>query len=186
MGISEKEIDTYFERIISYLKSEDSFSLRDLSNKLIEKAVLLEDSRLVDMSLICYALSKLMKKPHVSKLKRWGELKQKLLKDLSEVKKEPETIKETDKILKIVVEDIVEFDKEAGNYLETVIDHARVKQASRAYALGLSLSKAASLTGVNKARLSRYVGTTKIHDRHYVKTKSAEERYKTVKKIFGE
>lgn len=186
MGISEKEIDRYFEKIISSLKAEDSFSLRDMSNKLIEKAVLLEDSRFVDMSLICYSLSKLMKKPHVLGLKRWGEVKRKLIKDLSEAKKKPETIKETDKILKIITADIFKFDKEAGNYLENVIDHARVKQASRAYALGLSLSKSASLTGVDKTRLLNYVGSTKIHDRHFVKTKSAKERYRTTKRIFGE
>ena len=90
-----------------------------------------------------------------------------------------------DKSLDIAIKDIQDFDKEAGNYIQDVIYKARVKQASRAYALGLSLGKAAELTGVEKSFLLSYIGVTKIHDMPFTQSKPAIERYKYLKEVLS-
>ena len=63
---------------------------------------------------------------------------------------------------------------------------ARIKQASRAYSMGLSLGEAASLTGANKTQLLRYIGSTKIHDQIRESRKKAIDRYNDLKKLLGE
>ena len=82
-----------------------------------------------------------------------------------------------------LVKDISELSSSHGRFLGDLIGKARVKQASRAYALGLSLSSAIELTGANRFELYAYIGRTKIHDD--MPSKSVAQRYETTKKVLG-
>lgn len=185
METRDVEIEEYIEKIIGLVQREDSFSLRDLSNKLIERAAIQEDPRLVNMSLISYALSKLMRKPHVSESAKWESFKENLVKDLTRVKEKPATKKAVEEVFGNVLVDITNFDASVGNFIIGIVEQARVKQASRVYALGLSLSRAAEITGANKQALLNYIGITKIHERNFTQSKPVEKRYRMSKKILG-
>ncbi len=183
MKLTEEMVDKYLEELILGFDQNDPYNLRRLSNKLIEEAISVDDRRMIDLSLVSYALSKLMLKSHFVKSKEWEIFKKKLLTDLRDAKQDLKTKKDLPKILNIVIKDITEFDREAGRYATDVIRHARVKQASRAYALGVSLTKAASLTGVSKKELLDYVGVTKIHEHPFTQTMDLKERYDIAKKV---
>ena len=184
--ITEERVDRWLTELSRYLAENNALKLKDLSNHLIEQAVTTKDKRVVDMSLIAYGLSKLASKPHLVETKKWSQFKAHVLKHLAEEIKKPATKEHLGKILKCVVKDVTDFDKEAGRYMIDIIQKARIKQASRVYAMGVSLSKAAEVTGADERELLRYIGTTKIHDQPYTKTRSVAERYNTVKKAFGE
>jgi len=139
------------------------------------------NSKLANLSLISYAFSKLTSKPHFTYRKNWPKFKKDMLVLFTIEKDKPHTIKSLSYLLENVISEIEAFDKEAGNYISDVINQARIKQGSRAYALGLTLSKAANLTGANKESLFRYIGITKIHDRPFTVTKDLKERYKTAR-----
>jgi len=168
------------QNLIKYFEIMDTVGLRDISNKAIEQAVMSEDHAYVDISLIAYALSKLVSKPHFYKLRKWKVFQKQLIAHLNSI-----TDKTLDKVLGVVLKDIQDFDKEAGNYVQDVIYKARVKQASRAYAMGLSLGKAAELTSVDKAFLLSYIGYTKIHDLPFTQSKPAIDRYKYLKELLS-
>lgn len=176
-------VDDYLEQLAANLENENAFELRKLSNDLIEEAITSEDYRTVDMSLIAYALSKIMEKPHFVESKKWADFKKSLLSHFREEETKERTIEDVPHLLNDVLKHLSDFDRDAGNYATNVIEQARVKQASRLYALGVSLSKAADMTHVGKTELLGYVGMTRIHDRPFTQTKSLSERYKKAREI---
>ncbi|MFH0986996.1 MAG: hypothetical protein V1911_03000 [Candidatus Micrarchaeota archaeon] len=184
--LTENEFDKILNNFITGFDANDAFYLREQSNELIERAMITGDSHLVKLSLISYGLSKLVRKPHLMKSDEWGKFKSKMIDELKEAVKEPNTLEQADRVLDSITEKISAFDKEMGNYMADVMQQARVKQASRVYSLGVSLSKAAELTGVQKNELFDYIGITKIHERPFTQTLDLKTRYKKAREVFGE
>lgn len=171
-----QEVKKILSKIKKAFKSNDSMELRRISNQSIEKAMMTREPRLVEISLISYGLSKILRKPHYQKVPGWKRFKKEIEEELSK------TEKEKGRRLDEVIEIIHRFNEEAGNYVEGVIDHARVKQASRLYALGLSLNSASELTETSEEQLLQYIGSTRISEKHRT-TKSASERYEKMKEL---
>jgi len=174
----DDQISSFFAELIANFENDNEMELRDLSNRAIETAVLSENKALVDLSLVSYSLAKLMSKPHLFKSEQWLKFKEHILEELR--KKEDFGI-----ILNYIIADVSSFDVNLGNYTRDVVENARIKQASRAYALGVSLRRASELTNVNLSALLDYVGSTKIHDRPFTKSKNVLERYNNAKKVLG-
>lgn len=181
--IKEKEADSYLDDLITAFSKNDSFWLRQLSNKLIEEAIIKDNKKLAKLSLISYALSKLTSKPHFTYLKNWKKFRKDLLILFATERQEEKTAEKLDALLENVISEIRSFDTEANNYIRDAIEKAKIKQASRAYAFGLSLSKAAELTGADKSSLMDYVGSTTIHDQPFTLTKPLKQRYKTAQQM---
>lgn len=173
----EKEVKKTIKKINKAFKKEKSTELRKISNSIIEKTLQTKNPQLIELSIISYSLSKILRKPHYRKTQKWKEFKQKINKKLKKAKKQEK--------LPEITKTIHEFNEEAGNYIETQIHHARVKQASRLYALGMSLSRAAETTGAEKEQLLQYVGSTKISEK-YRTTIPVKKRYEITRKIIGE
>lgn len=174
----DKLVEDCLKKLIKYIKEKNVMRLRELSNNAIEQVVLTENKNLVYISLISYAFSKLLSKPHLEK-KQWQILQKHVMRELEKKEK-------LELILKEIIQDVSRFDISTGNYLLDLIEKARIKQASRIYAMGLSLGRAAYLTEVDKEQLLAYVGATKIHDRPFTKSKTVKERYKIMRKILEE
>ena len=181
--LTEETVDSYLKDLIVAFDRADAFWLKQLSNKLIEESIILDNHKLANLSLIAYALSKITSKPHFTYLKKWPKFKKDLLVLFVIEKDKPHTTESLEYLLEEVIVKIENFDKEAGNYIEDDIEKARIKLGSKAYALGLTLSKAANLTGADKDSLFSYIGATKIHDRPFTVTKDLKERYKTAKEV---
>lgn len=145
--------------------------VKDVSNKAIEQAALRFDHLLSELSLIAYALHKSMTKVHVVESKNWDVLRKSVGNALGKAIEAlgKEDLKGYEKNLHAVVDAISLADAKLGNYVQSSYDKARVKQASRAYAYGLSLSQAAELTGADRKELQGYIGGTKMHDEFPVK-----------------
>ncbi|NYZ79927.1 hypothetical protein H0N95_01600 [Candidatus Micrarchaeota archaeon] len=176
--LTEKMVDDYLEKLAVNLENENAFELRKLSNDFIEEAITSEDYRIIDMSLIAYAFSKIIEKPHFLENKKWPAFKKKMLEHLREEEAKERTIEDVPHLLTDVLKHLRDFYSDAGNYATNVIEQARVKQASRLYALGISLSKAADMTHVGKTELLEYIGMTRIHDRPFTQSMPLAQRYK--------
>jgi len=96
-------------------------------------------------------------------------------KNFNEFKKELDHI--SDKVFRV--------DASMGHYTANLYEKAKIKQASRAYAFGLSLMQAVNLTGANEKELLFYIGGTKIHDKEK-SIKGINERKKLLEGIFNE
>ncbi len=172
------------EKLRNALRRKNIPALKKISNRAIERAALTEDPDLVNISLISYALYKLVSKPHILKTEQWEKFAEDVDGDLAEAIQLKSEGKPIGGILeKDIIVDISEIDSALGNYARDIIEKARVKQASRIYAMGLSLDKAISLTNADRFQLLQYIGSTVIHDRPYTKTKSVIDRYRKTKEI---
>ncbi len=140
--------------------------LKDFSNKCIEEAALKNDRILAEISLISYSLYKLLSKVHIKDDKNWNKLKSNILDSIDNCTRllYQKNVQAFEKSLNKVVFNISSVDKNLGHFVQSLLDKARVKQASRAYAFGLSLSQAAELTKADKKNLQQYIGQTIIHD----------------------
>ncbi len=173
-------IPQLLQRTRKAFEQDNLLELRKISNTAIEEVMITQQPKLVEVSLISYALSKLLSKPHYQENPKWEEFKEKIL---SKLKTEEET---RGKKLEEIIETIYELSQDAGNYIENVVEHGRIKQASRLYALGISLDTAAKVTRVKEERLLGYIGATLISEKTHTISKTIEDRYRDTKKILLE
>ncbi len=170
---------------------KDAFSknrghgLKRLSNELIQSAVVDYDETMAELAIVAYSLNKLNSKEHIVNSEKWADAKKAIIESMDEMANavEADNAKKFSEILKEISHKVTEIDEELGNYVQNVYDKARVKMASNAYSLGLSLSQAAELTKANKKNLQSYIGHTLIHDRIKEK-RSIGDRVDKLKRIF--
>jgi hypothetical protein len=79
------------------------------------------------------------------------------------------------KAIQKVQKNIQNTDRTLGHFIHNLVDNARTKLASSAYAYGMSLSQATNLLSAQKENVMEMVGTTKISDEDK-KIKSIKER----------
>ncbi len=172
----------YMIRIKNAFKERDAFKLREIANEAIREAVLSGDKNLANIAVLAYSLSKILSKLHFRKRRDWTRFTKDVERELAGLVGVAKN-GDLSRICEELIELVRKIDEGAGNYTRGLVFKARVKLASEAYALGLSLSSAADLVGADKYELMRYVGATKIHDRPFVKTMSTLERYKILKGV---
>ncbi|MFH1256437.1 MAG: hypothetical protein V1494_04025 [Candidatus Diapherotrites archaeon] len=173
------------EALIAAFRENNVIDLKHLANDCIEDAAMQNDELFAQLSLIAYSLNKLSSKDHIVRNAKWGSAKNAILglleKCIAFLK--AKKIREFKAELQGVSDKVRGIDETLGHYVENVFDKARVKQASTAYAFGLSLSSAAGLTGADKKELLNYIGTTKIHDEQE-EGAGIESRLKVLRQIF--
>ena len=168
------------EKLRKAFRERDLPVLKKISNDAIETAAMTEDPGLVSLSLIAYALYKILSKPHFLDSERWAWFALEIDNHLADAQAKKAGFEEE------IIKDIMRFDESVGNYAFDIISQARIKQASRIYAMGLSMDKAIGLTGADRFEVLSYVGRTKIHDRPFTSNKSVVDRYKKLRELMEE
>lgn len=161
-----KELTAELKTIKRLFKEDRIVELRHKSNQLIEESILGLDRARGELSLLAYSLQKILSKPHILNNKNWPAAKNRILMLLSGAISllEKRRLRDFRKRLNSTSREVSLVDRKMGRFVLNTSEKARIKQASRAYALGLSLGQAAALTGADKRKLSSYIGSTKIHD----------------------
>lgn len=160
--------------------------LKTLSNEFIEKAAFKNDKFYAQMSLISYALYNLLSKVHVAGNPKFSKFRLTVLglidKSIYALKKKD--AEDFSNNLDLTLKEIDEFDRKLGNFVMDVVEKARIKQASRAYSIGLSLSQSSALTGADKKSVQNYVGKTTMHD-EIIEVKGIKTRLEILKSMLG-
>ena len=152
--------------IKSAFQSNDFSSLKALGNECIQVAVIENDHVMAKLSVIAYSLYKMISKQHIVRNSKWpkavASMTNALEKSASASRDGRE--EEFERQLNNVIRDIELVDNELSNFARNIFEKAKIKQASTAYASGLSMQQAASLTGASPKELQFYIGVTRIHD----------------------
>jgi len=177
---------SFLQRSISAFEKQDIFALKEIGNKAIEEAALANDKELARVALIIYALHKMSTKQHIVRHDRWADIKHDILFDLKKAAAaiEADNAKEFEYRLKAAIDSVKTTDQDLGNYVQNIVEKARVKYGSTAYSFGLSLGQSAALTNADKKQLLRYIGVTRIADRDVV-TMGIGARLKKLKGKIG-
>ncbi len=172
--------------LLNAFREKKPFELKAIGNSAIRRAAIQDDRILAEISVISYALYKILSKDHFVKSSKWPKVEESISGFMSKSidaaeRQDSEALKMH---LRNALQSIEKIDSELSNYAENLREKAIVKQASTAYAMGLSLSQAASLTGADKKELQKYIGFTRIHDEHPAK-KGIAERLLVLKEVLG-
>ncbi|HLC93044.1 MAG TPA: hypothetical protein VJH23_05040 [archaeon] len=161
-------------------------NLKRLGNDFIEEAAETNDTSLARLSVISYALYKILSKDHFVKNKGWGAISRNISAELLKAARalEKNDIGAFARSIDNAVKSIEGIDDELSNYAKNIYEKARIKQASTAYAAGLSLNQAAALTGADSKEVQKYIGFTRIHDEQPVHM-GIEARMKMLRGLLG-
>lgn len=164
----------------------NAFSLKELSKQAVQQAVIEYDKTLAMVSLIAYSLGKILSKKHIVSSKRWKKERRHILALLESARQllKENKMQELERQLEQIGKSIFFLDKSLGYFERNVFEKAKIKNASTAYALGLSLTQAAELMGANKKDLLEYIASTKMHDEEGI-TKGIVQRLKELREELG-
>ncbi|MBI4210824.1 MAG: hypothetical protein HY544_04945 [Candidatus Diapherotrites archaeon] len=159
------------ESLIAAFSAGNSQDVKSLGRNFIEQAVSQDDKALAKISVVAYSLYKMLSKEHFVKSPRWPTISRSITSSLT---RSTQALQRNDvggfsKSLEDAVHRIEGADDQLSNFARNIFEKAKIKQASTAYAMGLSLNQSASLTGSDRKELQKYIGATKIHDEQPVK-----------------
>lgn len=177
--------NVFFKKMLKELyigyKTKNIKRIKTVEKRCTEELVLGFDRDLFNTALLCFMIIKLLAKeryskhPYIVKVDQYfGNLR--------------DHIKEQDYIgMRRVVNKMIKLintlDEADKKYINELAYNGRVKIGAKLYSQGLSLSRAAQLTGADKFDILSYVGKTLMADR--VKTyKSISQRIKEIEDIF--
>ena len=182
----ETTITGKLEQMAFALQDANARELKSLGNSLIGEAALRNDKDAALLSVISYSLYKMLTKEHFTRDPVWKKVTQtlnsSLLQALDAAKRNDTS--DFSKNLANSIEKIERVDNELSNYARNIFEKAKIKQASSAYAAGLSLKLAAELTGADSKDLQKYIGATRIHDEQ-PGTKNIEQRMRSLREVLG-
>lgn len=172
------------KEVLKLFRKGNVLQLRGLSNRLIREASVENNLAKAELGVISYALHKLETKNHIINNPKWHKVRKNVFTNLEGAifainNNQKELFF---KKLKKIILDINKIDANLGNFAQGIYDKAKVKQASLAYSYGLSISKAAEITGADKKELQSYIGFTTMHDEEN-EQKSIKERVTELKKL---
>ena len=175
------------DAITKAFQAEKSQDLKQIGNDSIEEAAIESSPEMANLSVIAYCLYKMSSKNHFVRNRKWDAVKNSILLHLHKSRKglEKENFGKFKKNLHNVINSIQKIDHELSNYARDLHEKAKIKQASTAYASGVSLSQAAALTGADKKEVQRYIGITRIHDEQEA-FYDLEERLKKLKELLAQ
>ncbi|HIH15901.1 MAG TPA: hypothetical protein HA252_00665 [Candidatus Diapherotrites archaeon] len=180
-----RDLEQKVKHLRTAFQIEDTIALKESSEACLQRAAMVNDRGYANLALIGYSLNKLVSKRHIVIDHQWTAIKAKILRELdlaaySLARGKP---KEFGKSLDTIIEVVSEVDHEFGRYAISMEEKARLKMASAAYGLGLSLSQAVDLTGAEKEDVQNYIGWTRMHDEEGI-TFGIAARLKPLREMF--
>tara|TARA_Y100000310_G_C20700355_1_gene829149 strand:+ start:5112 stop:5666 length:555 start_codon:yes stop_codon:yes gene_type:complete len=173
--------------LTSSIRDGDTRDLKNIANDAIKEATLNNDPKLAKTAVLAYTFYKFYSKEHIIKNDRWPKVREIMVASLEKSIQSAMNNKDEDfnKNIQSVVKEIKIIDDRLSNYARNIYEKAKIKQASTAYALGMSIGQSAELTGADPKQLQLYIGATKIHDEQKIK-KGLNDRLNSLKELLKE
>jgi len=156
----------FLEELKKAFAKPEIVALKKIGNNALHSAALENNRLLAKIALISYSLYKLSTKEHIVRNRNWNSARKAIFKNLENAFRQAREKKflQVEKQLQLIIDNVVQTDRDMGYFLTNTFDKAKIKLASTAYAFGLSLGQAAELTGTTKEQLLEYIGNTVIHE----------------------
>lgn len=136
-------------------------NLNNLSNNTIHNASIFQDHLSISVAIIMYALYKVFSRGHKKPNSEFSAaVVEKLEKMIVSLEKHDTKTVEADS--KELLDMITKADQNTKEYIQEVIEKARITKASKIYSHGISLQRTADMLGITLWQLERYIGHTHI------------------------
>lgn len=180
-----KDVKNLLTGAYGAIKGNQLAALHGLSDHVLHSMLIYQDRDITNVALAIYSLDKIFEQEKFQTHPKIGEFTKKVLGHINDARaaleknKPDEFAHEIDDLL----DDIARFSQKMKGYLQDILQFAKTKKASKLYEHGLSLGKAAEVSGTTKWELMPATGETVVHEQA---EPMDEERLKLVKKLFGE
>lgn len=178
----KEDIVTILEKAITLLETKpiDAPELEILSTNTIHNASIYQDKDSMNISIVMYSLYKLFS---VSIVK--PEQKVRLIAQFKKIKGllVNEDYKNYRLQMGLLIKFISTINKQFTQYVQAVMDKARVKKGSDLYRHGISIGMVADLFGTSEWEVMSYIGKTNMNDD--MAPTDASTRLKIAKELFG-
>lgn len=186
---TKSDILDVLRNVLDALDKRDAKQLMEWSNHLIHSVALQNEQRTVYVSIIAYALGKIVEKSE-SLTEHKAEVEEFLEGIESNIRAsieflEKENIDKFDIAIKQTMKLISEFDLSFSRYVQEVLQFSKVSKGAKVYEHGLSLASVAKILGINTWELMQKVGETKVHEHKGLTIKSTKERYDEMERIMN-
>lgn len=183
---TKKDILDVLRNTKEALDRRNSQELIETSNHLVHSVSIHNDPRAVYVSIIAYALGKIVEKSEALGGYR-KELEEFLEGNEQNIEAaikflEKDELKSFDNAIKNILALISEFDNSFSKYVQDVLEFAKIQKGAKVYEHGLSVASVAKLVGISQWEMMEKIGETKAYDHGVLKTKSTRERYEQTKK----
>ncbi|MEK6974459.1 MAG: hypothetical protein AABW41_04460 [Nanoarchaeota archaeon] len=180
------ELVRLLKKTYYYFRKKDIKKLRALSDHVIEDASIYQEDYIISLAIILYTLSKILEKGDYENNPGWNSFYKNSMNNIKKLIYHITKSKFDDysDILKRLLADIKNLDKEVPMYIEELLNSSRIKKGSSVYSYGISLGRAAELLGISKWELMNYIGNLETTSEHLRKI-NAIQRYQTAKKVFN-
>ena len=174
------------EKIKSSLNNKDSLKLKELSDHKIHSASSNQDPGSITLTIIVYALSKLLERGDYKKIKNWPVFVKKFnaLLDLAilalnqnKKTKYQDYIQKARKLLE-------SHSVNLKPYIQDVLKKASINKGSKVYEHGISLEQTAKILGVSQWELSDYIGQRDHAEVKHNKTIDTKQRARMALELF--
>ncbi|MFH1391464.1 MAG: hypothetical protein ABIH20_04095 [Candidatus Diapherotrites archaeon] len=177
----------FLNSLITAIRAGNMRDLKNIANDAIKEATLNSDTKLAETAVLAYTFYKFYSKEHIIKNDSWPKVREIIVDSLEKSIQAAMNNKDENfnKNIQSVVKEIKVIDDRLSHYARNIYEKAKIKQASTAYALGMSIGQSAILTGADPKQLQMYIGATKIHDEQK-NSKSLNERLNSLKELLKE
>ncbi len=141
-------------------------AMRKATGVILNAVALDFSEELYHLAVYSYVLSKILSKPKFMGrmyLDKRSEIKLLLYQLVSHAQKNRK--KEFSSTLALLEKTILDVEVPDARYITTMVEKGKLKTAANLYAHGLSLSRAAEMTGVEKQEIMDYAGKTRMFER---------------------
>ncbi len=154
------------KEFIPFVIKKDIDGMHALENQTLELTITFDNRDYASFCIIMYGLRKMISKPHIFSNQIWKKAQNSILNQLNDCSfmLQSKKFDEFRKTVSDIEEEIRQKDKELGHYINQIIDDARIKLASSAYAYGLSAAQASDLFSISKDQLMNFIGVTRMPD----------------------
>ena len=167
--------------ILRTKEESDVHKLKELSNHIVHNASIFQDEDSISVAVIIYSVYKM--------IERYG-LRTHIYDVVNAHLKQAERLLRKDDMegYRAAIHSAFKFisktDKRLKEFIQEVIDKARITKGSKVFEHGISITKAASLMGISEWELANYVGKTTIVDEQMSMT-DVGKRLLLTRRLFG-
>lgn len=165
----------------------DATEIMEWSNHIIHSASIYQDKLTTLVATIIYSIGKIMSKGKIKRYPQqaWNEFETTVRDELSKAIKvlKKDELKDFKKALLVLQKAVMALDKSFKQYINYVINHAKLKKGAKIFEHGVSIKRVASLLGVSEWELRDYAGKTRILERDKFRNGVAD-RLKKARELF--
>lgn len=183
----QKHILNILKRVKQAIEKNNYVEIKNRSNHMLHHASIHQQPDIVSLTVIIYALSKLIERENYKKEKKWPTFYSNYLKHFNKIilALENDNMKVFRNEINLIRQLIDGLSGDLKKYIGDVFRDAKINKASRIYEHGISMEKTAKILGISLWELSEYVGRTGIGDVNLGITMPVKQRIKIAEELFA-